>query len=145
MTVNSLQARQVSDLCVGKPAARPLSLSATVGDALLALRSGGSDDRLVIWTADGPAPERKACAWNVCMVDVLCYLCAEQNLDAPMAALGAPASALLPASLVRQVEPSSRYASTLITPSRSLCRRDFSDFVASFGDPQHFGSTRRDS
>ncbi|CAL9749186.1 unnamed protein product [Musa acuminata subsp. burmannicoides] len=110
MTVNSLQAREVSDLCIGKPATRPLSLSATVGDALLALRSGGSDDRLVIWTADGPAPERKACAGNVCLVDVLCYLCAEQNLDAPMAALGAPASALLPpltaASLVRRVEPS---------------------------------------
>ncbi|THU58411.1 hypothetical protein C4D60_Mb03t13960 [Musa balbisiana] len=128
MTVNSLQARQVSDLCVGKPAARPLSLSATVGDALLALRSGGSDDRLVIWTADGPAPERKACAWNVCMVDVLCYLCAEQNLDAPMAALGAPASALLPASLVRQVEPSSSIlealdaildgAQSLVVPTR---------------------------
>ncbi|CAD5181995.1 CBS domain-containing protein CBSX5-like [Musa acuminata AAA Group] len=110
MTVNSLQTREVSDLCIGKPATRPLSLSATVGDALLALRSGGSDDRLVIWTADGPAPERKACAGNVCLVDVLCYLCAEQNLDAPMAALGAPASALLPpltaASLVRRVEPS---------------------------------------
>ncbi|CAL9047843.1 CBS domain-containing protein CBSX5-like [Musa acuminata AAA Group] len=110
MTVNSLQTREVSDLCIGKPATRPLSLSATVGDALLALRSGGSDDRLVICTADGPAPERKACAGNVCLVDVLCYLCAEQNLDAPMAALGAPASALLPpltaASLVRRVEPS---------------------------------------
>ncbi|XP_064955325.1 CBS domain-containing protein CBSX5-like [Musa acuminata AAA Group] len=110
MTVNSLQTREVSDLCIGKPATRPLSLSATVGDALLALRSGGSDDRLVICTADGPAPERKACAGNVCLVDVLCYLCAEKNLDAPMAALGAPASALLPpltaASLVRRVEPS---------------------------------------
>ncbi|URD93598.1 CBS domain-containing protein [Musa troglodytarum] len=136
MTVNSLQAREVLDLCIGKPPARPLPLSATVGDALLALRSGG-DDRLVIWTADGPAPERKACAGNVCMVDILCYLCAKQNLDAPMAALGAPASALLPplaaTSLVRRVEPSSSIlealdaildgAQSLVVPIRAVASR----------------------
>ncbi|RZS20617.1 hypothetical protein BHM03_00053146 [Ensete ventricosum] len=148
MTVNSLQGREVSDLCIGKPVARPLPLSATVGDALLALRSGG-DDRLVISTSDGPAPERKACARNVCMVDVLCYLCAEQNLDAPMAALGAPASALLPPlvapSLVRRVEPSSSIlealdaildgAQSLVVPIHAAAsRRKFASASASAAD-----------
>ncbi|THU63876.1 hypothetical protein C4D60_Mb01t20470 [Musa balbisiana] len=111
MAVSWLQDREVADLCIGKPPTRPIPLSATVGDALLALRSAGADDRLAVWAADRAAPERRACVGQVCMVDVICYLCAEENLDAPCAALGAPVSAFLfpkaTAPLVRRVEPSS--------------------------------------
>ncbi|CAL9190869.1 unnamed protein product [Musa hybrid cultivar] len=111
MALSWLQDREVADLCIGKPPTRPIPLSATVGDALLALRNAGADDRLAVWAADRAAPERRACVGKVCMVDVICCLCAEENLDAPCAALGAPVSAFLfpkaAAPLVRRVEPSS--------------------------------------
>ncbi|WOL18940.1 hypothetical protein Cni_G27737 [Canna indica] len=108
MAVSLLRAREVSDLCIGKPAVRSIPLSSTVGDALHALRNGVGEDHLAIWPADG---SKKTCVRKVCMVDVLCYLCSEESIAAPGAALGAPVSALLPppaaAPLVRRVEPNS--------------------------------------
>lgn len=47
------------------------------------------------------------------MVDVISYLCREDNLSSPSSALKSPVSALLSKSsaLVRHVDPSSRFVS----------------------------------
>lgn len=110
MAVSLLQSHEVSDLCIGKPAVRSRPPSASVGEALIALKKGG-ESLLSVWVADRVLPEKKACAGRVCMVDILCYLCAEENISSPAAALGAPVSALLPPKdsfLVQRVEPHSR-------------------------------------
>ncbi|WCJ27006.1 CBS domain-containing protein [Euphorbia peplus] len=75
----SLLSHEVSDLCLGKPALRSLAVSATVGEALTALKRSG--DR---------------------------YL-SEHNLKNPAAALHAPVSVLVPKGLgvVRHLEPHS--------------------------------------
>ncbi|KAK4255781.1 hypothetical protein QN277_008734 [Acacia crassicarpa] len=116
----SLLAHEVSDLCLGKPALKPLPLSATVADALAALKT--SDDYFIsVWNCsdhsvaarNGFAEENDdlgcRCVGKLCMVDVICYLCREENLLSPSAALKAPVSAILPkiSGLVKHVEPSS--------------------------------------
>ncbi|GLU23416.1 hypothetical protein SLE2022_394200 [Rubroshorea leprosula] len=114
----SLLARDVSDLCLGKPALRSLSITATVADALEVLRN--SDDNSVsVWgcnhkagfgsrTATSADDDDCQCIGKISMVDVICYLCKEENLKSPSAALKAPVSVLLPEipGLVKHVEPS---------------------------------------
>ncbi|KAI9078904.1 hypothetical protein K1719_031998 [Acacia pycnantha] len=116
----SLLAHEVSDLCLGKPALKPFPLSATVADALAALKT--SDDNFIsVWNCSdhsvtariGFAEENEdpgcRCVGKLCMVDVICYLCREENLLSPSAALKSPVSAILPkiSGLVRHLEPSS--------------------------------------
>ncbi|XP_073011639.1 CBS domain-containing protein CBSX5-like [Typha latifolia] len=148
MAVSLLQSREVSDLCIGKPAIRSLPSSATVVEALIALKRGG-DAVVGVWDS----PEKKAVTGKVCMVDVLCFLCAEENISAPAAALDAPVSALLPKdpALVCRVEPHSSVlealdaildgAHTLVVPIQSrkkltgggdLCWLTPEDFVRFF-------------
>ncbi|XP_022981296.1 CBS domain-containing protein CBSX5-like [Cucurbita maxima] len=119
----SLFSHDVSDLCLGKPALRLLSLSATVADALTALKF--SDDYFVsVWdcrlakngcgggdvdgSADGGDFECCRCVGKLCMVDVICYLCRDENLLSPSAALCAPISEILPQipGIVMHLEPS---------------------------------------
>ncbi|PKA55992.1 CBS domain-containing protein CBSX5 [Apostasia shenzhenica] len=102
----SLLSHEVSDLCIGKPALRALPISATVGEALLALRRSG-DTHLSVWNPDRSTPEKKTCAGKICMVDILCYLCSEECVASPLSALKNPVSALLSKeapALVRRVE-----------------------------------------
>ncbi|XP_074566714.1 CBS domain-containing protein CBSX5-like [Curcuma longa] len=106
MALNSLQAYVVADLCIGKPSARSIPPTATVSDALHSFRrgsGGSSENRLVVWATD-------YCPWKICMVDILYYLCAEENLDAPIAAISALVSVLLlykAAAVGRRLEPDS--------------------------------------
>lgn len=112
----SLFAHEVSELCLGKPALRLLSVTATVGEALSALRKLG-DSCISVWSCD----HRKSssigdesccrCVGKVCMVDVICFLCNEQNLSSPLAALQASVSDLIPkdTALVRHLEPNVRF------------------------------------
>ncbi|KAG6689355.1 CBS domain-containing protein CBSX5-like [Carya illinoinensis] len=117
----SFLANVVSDLCLGKPALRSLPISATVADALAALKN--TDDNFIsVWDCvdhsakvefghDNVGVGRECrCVGKVCMVDVICYLCRDENLLSPSAALKAPVSAILPKipGLVRHLEPSSR-------------------------------------
>ncbi|PKU86656.1 CBS domain-containing protein CBSX5 [Dendrobium catenatum] len=106
---------EVSDLCIGKPALRALPISSTVGEALLALKQCG-DTYVSVWTSERSAPVKKAFAGKLCMVDILCYLCAEENISSPVAALKNPISALLSkgmAALMRRVESHSRVLDAL--------------------------------
>ncbi|KGN55142.1 CBS domain-containing protein CBSX5 [Cucumis sativus] len=118
----SLFSHDVSDLCLGKPPLRPLSLSATLADALLALQF--SHDYFVsVWdcrlpkrgctgAVDGGAAggdfECCRCVGKLCMVDVICYLCKEENLLSPSSALQASVSEILPQipGIVMHLEPS---------------------------------------
>nr|XP_010905537.1 CBS domain-containing protein CBSX5 [Elaeis guineensis] len=130
----SLRSHEVSDLCIGKPALKSLPLSATAGDALLALKKGG-DTCLGVSAADRSSPERKLIAGKLCVVDILCFLCVDENLDSPVDALKKPISDLLSkdAALVRRVESHSSVlealdvildgASCLVVPIRSGGRR----------------------
>ncbi|KAL5802810.1 hypothetical protein ACOSQ4_031115 [Xanthoceras sorbifolium] len=115
----SLLAHEVSDLCLGKPALRSLSTSATVADALFALKSSG-ENFISVWSCshwangvDGDACDDDDaavcdCVGKICMVDVICYLCKEENLLSPSEALKASVSLILPQipGLVMHVQPS---------------------------------------
>ncbi|XP_010905536.1 CBS domain-containing protein CBSX5 [Elaeis guineensis] len=140
----SLRSHEVSDLCIGKPALKSLPISATAGDALLALKKGG-DTCLGVWAADRSSPERKLIAGKLCVGDILCFLCVDENLDSPADALKKPLSDLLPkdAGLVRRVEPDSSVlealdvildgAPCLVVPIRSGGRRKLHHHSAAGG------------
>lgn len=104
---------EVADLCLGKPPLRPLSASATITDALSALKT--SDDSFVsVWKCDQYSSENSGeclCVGKVCLVDVVCYLCKPENLTSPSSAMDSPVSVLLSEVLgrVRHVEPHLRY------------------------------------
>ncbi|XWS15727.1 hypothetical protein CRYUN_Cryun34aG0026700 [Craigia yunnanensis] len=113
----SLLARDVSDLCLGKPALRSLSISATVGDALSALKRFG-ENYISVWNCDHQRHFSGAdkidagfdecrCVGKVCMVDIICFLFKEENLSNPGTALQAPVSILIlkAPGLVRHLEP----------------------------------------
>ncbi|OAY54926.1 CBS domain-containing protein CBSX5 [Manihot esculenta] len=115
----SLLACDVSDLCLGKPALRSLPLTATVAEALSALKNS-DDNFLSVWSCDhkpktitGFQPDVDGdeckCVGKVSIVDIICYLCQDENLLSPSSALKAPLSHLLPKipGLVTHVEPSS--------------------------------------
>ncbi|KAF5728028.1 CBS domain-containing CBSX5 -like protein [Tripterygium wilfordii] len=101
----------VSDLCLGKPALRSLSVTATVADALLALKSS-EDNFISVWSCSGGGlneEEECQCVGKICMVDVICYLSQEENLLSPSLALKSLVSILMPEApgLVMHIEPSS--------------------------------------
>ncbi|XWS19578.1 hypothetical protein CRYUN_Cryun31cG0027600 [Craigia yunnanensis] len=113
----SLLAREVSDLCLGKPALRSLSISATVGDALSTLKRFG-ENYISVWNCDhhrhlsggdkiDAGFDECRCVGKVCMVDLICFLCKDENLSNPRTALQAPVSILIPKvpGLVRHLEP----------------------------------------
>ncbi|GMJ10195.1 hypothetical protein like AT5G53750 [Hibiscus trionum] len=107
-----LLSHELSDLCLGKPALRSLSITSTVAEALEVLKT--SDDNSVsVWNCDHKAAgfcdeDDCRCVGKVCMVDVICYLCKDDNLVSPSLALKEPVSVLLPKipGLVLHVEPS---------------------------------------
>ncbi|XP_056175471.1 CBS domain-containing protein CBSX5-like [Syzygium oleosum] len=110
-----LPAHEISDLCLGKPALRCLPAAATVGDALAALRRYG-DAAVGLWGCGdlllppppgGGAGGGRACVGKVCAVDIVCFLCREENLADPAAALRSKVEAVVPKAggLVRHLEP----------------------------------------
>ncbi|EEF33829.1 CBS domain-containing protein CBSX5 [Ricinus communis] len=116
----SLFAHEVSDLCLGKPALRSLPVTATVAEALSALKNS-DDSFLSVWNCDHITKRNSGfncdredrdeckCVGKVSIVDVICYLCQDKNLVSPSDALKDPVSVLLPKipGLVMHVEPSS--------------------------------------
>lgn len=108
---------EVADLCLGKPPLRSLSAGATVADALTALKISG-DNFISVWSCDHRSSKRNlecVCVGKVCMVDIVCYLCEEDNLCSPGLALKSPVSVLLSKDqgLVKHVEPSSSLLDTI--------------------------------
>ncbi|XP_057738173.1 CBS domain-containing protein CBSX5-like [Arachis stenosperma] len=124
MAVRLLSGHEVSDLCLGKPALRSLSITDTLADALSALKR--IDDTFVsVWNCNHslvrshfpspPPPQERCkakeddcrCVGRLCMLDIICYLCKPENLSAPAAALRSPISLLITdhSALVSHLEP----------------------------------------
>ncbi|CAD6259037.1 unnamed protein product [Miscanthus lutarioriparius] len=103
MAERLLQAHQVSDLCIGKPALRWLPPQSTIAD----LEAGGGRDDAAVAVWDGS--KGSDVAGRVCMADALLFLCADDdNLASPAAALQATLSDLLAAGAlqaVRRIDP----------------------------------------
>ncbi|OIS99239.1 PREDICTED: CBS domain-containing protein CBSX5-like [Nicotiana attenuata] len=113
MAVNFLN-RNVSDLCVGKPALRPLPAAATIAEALAVLKKSG-EAHVSVWSCDHLKKVLEGsnceccCVGKICLVDVICFLCKNENLDNPSKALEAPVSQILPKGdyIVRHLAPNS--------------------------------------
>ncbi|KAL2341912.1 hypothetical protein Fmac_009852 [Flemingia macrophylla] len=112
-----LSGHELSDLCLGKPPLRSLSVADTVADALSALKRL-DDTFLTVWTCHHSfltkhttaacASASCTCIAKICMVDIICFLSKPHNLSAPAPALHSPLSALVPdcSPLVRHLPPS---------------------------------------
>lgn len=107
----SLLSHEVSDLCIGKPPVRSLPLTATVGEALAALKRCPESDLCIV------AADKKAVAGKVGVADVICYICSSgDNLFDPASALNKPVSDLLfskettgaGGAIVRRIDASAR-------------------------------------
>ncbi|CAI9760305.1 unnamed protein product [Fraxinus pennsylvanica] len=98
----------VSDLCLGKPVIRRIPAVAKVSDAVTALKRSG-ETHISVWTCDNKTDESCECVGKICMTDVICFLCKEENLANPLKAFEAPISEILPKapSIVRHLEPNS--------------------------------------
>lgn len=110
----SLLAHDVSDLCLGKPPLKTLSTSATVADALFALKRT-DESCLSVWSCLDDTKSSGCCCvcvGKICMVDIICFLCADENLLSPCEALRKPIQILLTKNagdLVRHIDPHSRF------------------------------------
>lgn len=113
----SLLTRDVSDLCLGKPAIRSISISATVADALSVL-TRIDEGYISVWSCGDHSSKadselRCRCVGKLCMVDIICFLCRQENLLQPALALRSLISVLIPEGLglVRHLEPHARFES----------------------------------
>lgn len=113
--------REVSDLCLGKPELKWVAATATISDAVSALKSTG-DTHISVWVCGDRANGSCVCVGKFCMADVILFLCREENLGEPFKALEAPVYDILPKGLpiVRHLEPNSRFVFT----NSPFCYRD---------------------
>ncbi|XP_057544214.1 CBS domain-containing protein CBSX5-like [Amaranthus tricolor] len=127
-----LFSHEISDLCLGKPPLRPLSITAKISDALSFFRRSSGDTSLTVWSSSSLSGEASKCVGKISVVDVLCFLCREDNISSPFLALSSPVSVLLPpegSTIVKLLDPSSSIldavdsilegAQGLIVPRRS--------------------------
>ncbi|KAL1206616.1 CBS domain-containing protein CBSX5 [Cardamine amara subsp. amara] len=116
----TLLSHEISDLCIGKPPLRCLSVdTATVADAIAALKSS-DEPFLSVWSCNHNDDDNNnnnnnnkcECLGKICMADVICYLSKfdNSNLLSLSSAFNASASVLLPKSrsLVVHVQSSSK-------------------------------------
>ncbi|CAJ2659859.1 CBS domain-containing protein CBSX5-like [Trifolium pratense] len=104
----SFLTHELSELCLGKPPLKSISTSATVVEAIEVLRN--SDESFVsVWNCDHSEFGRCECVGKICMVDVILFLCKEENLLCPSSALKASIAHVLSKAnaLVVHLEPSS--------------------------------------
>lgn len=120
----SLSTHEVSDLSLGKPPLRSISITDTVADALNAIKKH-AESYISVWNCHHSINRKPPqtlikedfefhckCIGKVCMVDIICFLCKPENLSSPAAALRSPVSILLAddrSSLVRHIQPNARF------------------------------------
>ncbi|KAI3680690.1 hypothetical protein L6452_35463 [Arctium lappa] len=154
-------ASEISDLCLGKPPLRSLPTVATVADAVFALKKSG-EIYVSIWSCDHSNSSIAACnetagcrcVGKICMVDVIVYLCKEENLLRPLDALQSNVLDLVPKvkGRIRHLETNSSLleaidcildgAQNLVipiynNPRRSNLRKNQPNSL--FGPTLHFG------
>ncbi|KAE9591744.1 hypothetical protein Lal_00039115 [Lupinus albus] len=108
MAVRLLSANEVSDLCLGKPAIRSISINDTVSDALSFLKAI-PETYVSVWNCQHSLNHNKdcVCVGKLCMVHIICFLSKPINLKSPSIALQSPISVLVShsADLVRHLNP----------------------------------------
>lgn len=132
MALRSLT-EEVSELCIGKPELKWIAATATISDALAALKASG-ETYISVWecNADGSC----ACVGKFCTADVIFFLCRNRDLADPFEALQAPVYNILPkaAHIVRHAQPNSRFVFTNFPSFSVICLlicsiRDFFRFL----------------
>ncbi|XP_015089667.1 CBS domain-containing protein CBSX5-like [Solanum pennellii] len=111
MAVPTFLNRNVSDLCVGKPTLKPLSAAATVSEAL-ALLNKSNEPYVSVWSCNHSKNVLEGecgCVGKICMFDVICFLCKNENSENPSKALETSVSQILPKGnlIVRHLAPNS--------------------------------------
>ncbi|KAL5841677.1 hypothetical protein ACOSQ3_012280 [Xanthoceras sorbifolium] len=120
-----LLGHEISELCIGKPALRSLSVSSAVADALSVLKRS-DESYLSVWSCEHSWRKAKAaaaaaatnggeinvedsckCVGKICMVDIICFLSKKENLLNPGTALQSPVSVLISkgSGIVKHLEP----------------------------------------
>ncbi|XP_010442947.1 PREDICTED: CBS domain-containing protein CBSX5 [Camelina sativa] len=101
---STLLSHEVSDLCIGKPPLRCLSVAtATVADAITALKSS-DEPFLTVWSCNHDdektdGNDKCECLGKICMADVICYLSKfDNNVLSLSSAFDASVSVLIPKS-----------------------------------------------
>ncbi|KAK4439903.1 CBS domain-containing protein CBSX5 [Sesamum alatum] len=100
---------EVSELCLGKPELTKVAASATIADALAALKTS-RDSQVSVWVCTGGGSNGSCvCVGKFCAADLILFLCREENLTHPFKAFEAPVSDVLPKGLpiVRHLNPTS--------------------------------------
>ncbi|BBN19175.1 hypothetical protein MPTK1_8g08460 [Marchantia polymorpha subsp. ruderalis] len=112
------QGVEAADLALGKPCLFPLSTTATVAQALKALKYNKDIAVLSVWVeraADelydksalpktgGRAKDRYRCGGLITTLDIICFLACDESMQNPASALNSPLSVLYP-SLSQAVE-----------------------------------------
>ncbi|KAG8385610.1 hypothetical protein BUALT_Bualt03G0063000 [Buddleja alternifolia] len=100
---------EVSELCLGKPELRCVAATATVAEALTALKTCG-ETHVSVWICGGDDINGTClCVGKICAADVILFLCREEHLADPFKAFEAPISDVLPkgSPVVRHLEPNS--------------------------------------
>lgn len=116
----SLLAHEVSDLCIGKPPLKSLPITATIGKALIALKLCGESKLGIVSNEKNKKP---MIVGKISMSDVLRYLCAQEIITSPAAALDNPVSVLLSkkeTGLVQGIGLNSRYICFEISRTRCV-------------------------
>ncbi|XP_031126332.1 CBS domain-containing protein CBSX5-like [Ipomoea triloba] len=148
--------REVSDLCLGKPTLRPVKETASIAEAVAALKRSG-ESHVSVWRCSDHS--RKVleggncrCIGKICMVDVICFLCKEENLGNISKALESPVSELLPkgisivthldrnSSLLEAIDYILEGTQNLVVPiMRSNSRREHLNKPLSLSSSNHHG------
>ncbi|XP_009804277.2 CBS domain-containing protein CBSX5-like [Nicotiana sylvestris] len=103
--------REVSDLCLGKPALRPIiPATATLAEAIAVLKRTG-ETHVSVWMVleEDDYSVECHCIGKVSMVDVICYLCKQESLIDSSKVLEIPVLKILAKgdSIVKHLEPDS--------------------------------------
>ncbi|KAL1560179.1 CBS domain-containing protein CBSX5-like isoform X1 [Salvia divinorum] len=108
MALRSLCA-EVSDLCIGKPELKWIAATASLAEALAALKASG-EIYISVWVcSQNTAGGSCVCVGKCSAADVILFLCREDNLADPFKALQTPVCDILPKGtpVVRHVTPNS--------------------------------------
>ncbi|KAA0052698.1 hypothetical protein IC582_017910 [Cucumis melo] len=149
----------LSDICLGKPALTSISLSATLADALSALKKLG-ENYISVWNCSSHYSKSSShydcqCIGKISVLDVVLFLCKEENLSQPAVALQSSVSVLIPpvpvlvvhlephASLVEVIDLLLEGAQNLVVPiqtrTSAKSREKVLEVVAPFDCPLHNG------
>nr|GME15498.1 CBS domain-containing protein CBSX5-like [Ipomoea batatas] len=111
----SFLSRDVSDLCLGKPALRPVKADTSVAEAVVELKRSG-ESHVSVWSCCSDHSTKALeghnncrCIGKISMVDVIVFLCKEENSRNLSKALQSPVSQILPSriDIVRHLNPNS--------------------------------------